>query len=191
LFCIVGLGNPGKEYQRNRHNIGFDYVDCAVSQYNASSARLKFHSEFYEAEISGRKIFFLKPLTYMNRSGIAVSELKTFYKLPLENILVVHDELDIPLGELRMKRGGGSAGHNGLKSIDAMIGADYFRLRLGIGRPPWKGDVSGWVLGNFTETEKNIITPVTEAAAKLLPVFIEEGAEKYKNRLATIQHKTA
>ncbi len=185
MYCIVGLGNPGKEYERNRHNIGFQFVDRVASLFGSDTPKLKFHAEYCEGKIGSEKAFFLKPLTYMNRSGISVSEIRNFYKIPLENIIVAHDELDLPLGEVRVKRGGGSAGHNGLKSLDAFLGVDYFRIRFGVGRPSHKGDVSNWVLGNFAEAERNVIEDSVETVVKLLPFLIEEGGEKFKGRLST------
>lgn len=150
---IVGLGNPGPEYAMTRHNVGFMAVDALAGdvtwkkEKNALTAR---------GEIAGHTVIFVKPQTYMNNSGIAVFALMTFYKLPLENLVVIHDDMDLPNGAMREKVGGGSAGHNGIKSIDAAVGNEYRRIRLGIGHPRDFGlqiDPSDWVLGRFTDDQ--------------------------------------
>ena len=151
---IVGLGNPGAEYVKTRHNVGFMAVDALAgdvvtwkSEKNALTARMDF---------DGRRVILAKPQTYMNNSGTAVLALMTFYKVPLENLIVIHDDMDIAVGNLREKVGGGSAGHNGIKSIDANVGRDYRRIRIGINHPrdfDLKIDAADWVLGRFTDEE--------------------------------------
>ena len=151
---IVGLGNPGAEYVKTRHNVGFMAVDALAgdvvtwkSEKNALTARMDF---------DGRRVILAKPQTYMNNSGVAVLALMTFYKVPLENLIVIHDDMDIAVGNLREKVGGGSAGHNGIKSIDANVGRDYRRIRIGINHPrdfDLKIDAADWVLGRFTDEE--------------------------------------
>lgn len=157
-FLVVGLGNPGAQYVNTRHNVGFMAVDVLAgenaswkSEKNALTARV---------DINGKRIIFAKPQTFMNNSGVAVAALMTFYKIPLENIVVVHDDMDIPVGDCREKIGGGSAGHNGIRSIDAHIGREYRRIRIGIGHPrdfDLPMDPADWVLGKFGAVQMDLI----------------------------------
>lgn len=157
-LLVVGLGNPGTEYEHTRHNVGF----MALDTWAGSDAiwRKEKNALTTRCEIDGRKIIFAKPQTYMNNSGIAVGALMQFYKIPLENLVVVHDDMDIAVGESRKKIGGGSAGHNGIKSIDAHVGREYLRIRIGIGHPR-KMDLpippADWVLGKFTSEQLTAI----------------------------------
>jgi len=158
---IVGLGNPGAKYAMTRHNVGFMAADSLAG----SDAKWKSEKNAltYSINTSGHKVIIAKPQTFMNRSGDAVLGLMTFYKIPLENLVVIHDDMDLKLGDVREKVGGGSAGHNGIKSIDANIGRDYLRIRIGVGHPTRgaagprdtesKMDPSDWVLGKFTDDE--------------------------------------
>jgi PTH1 family peptidyl-tRNA hydrolase len=154
MFLFVGLGNIGKEYENTRHNVGFIIADKFIKEYNFSQQSDKFHSEVWSGTINCEKCFIIKPQTFMNKSGIAVSEIKNFYKIPLENIYVFHDDLDVALGKVKYKVGGGSGGHNGIKSIDEMIGKEYNRVRIGIGRPVYKDDIVNFVLNKFSEDER-------------------------------------
>jgi PTH1 family peptidyl-tRNA hydrolase len=158
-ILVVGLGNPGSEYERTRHNIGFIVVD---SWAGSDATWKKEHNALTtRCEIDGRKVIFAKPQTFMNNSGIAVSALMNFYKIPLENLVVVHDDMDIPIGDTRRKVGGGSAGHNGIKSIDAHVGREYLRIRIGIGHPREMGlpiTPADWVLGKFPPEQLKKIT---------------------------------
>lgn len=157
-FLVVGLGNPGAQYERTRHNVGFMAVDALAgldaawrSEKNALTARV---------DIDGRRVIFVKPQTFMNNSGMAVHALMTFYKIPLENLIVIHDDMDIPVGNCREKIGGGSAGHNGIKSIDAHVGREYRRIRIGISHPRDFGlpmDAADWVLGKFGVVQIELI----------------------------------
>jgi len=154
-MLIVGLGNPGENYIRTRHNAGFIALDYLVESLGTSfQYNKKFEAEIASTVYQGKKIYLLKPQTYMNLSGRSVSLVKNYYKIDLEDIIVLHDELDIPLGSLRIKKGGGSAGHNGIKSIDAGIGKDYYRVRLGIGRPDSNIDPADYVLSKFSKNEQ-------------------------------------
>jgi len=153
MWLFVGLGNPGKEYAHHRHNIGFMAVDEIVRRHNFSDGGKKFQSQVATGTLNGEKVLVLKPQTYMNLSGDAVQAAAAFYKLELDRIVVFHDELDLAPGKLRIKRGGGAGGHNGLRSIDAHAGADYWRVRLGIGHPGNKDLVSDYVLGNFARAD--------------------------------------
>lgn len=157
MYLIVGLGNPGTQYRFNRHNIGFLAVDSLHGTYGATAfQKNKWNGQMAEGQIAGNKVIFLKPQTYMNLSGPAVSGVANFYKIPLSKIIVIHDDLDLAPGDVRIKNGGGHGGHNGLKSLDAHMGKDYWRLRIGIGHPGIKDMVSGYVLSNFSPQELSV-----------------------------------
>lgn len=160
MQLIVGLGNPGEKYQYTRHNIGYMAIDNIVSAQQDYKIKKKFNSIIYETIIDKNRIILIKPETYMNNSGDAVSQIANFYKIDSKNILVLHDELDIPFGKIRIKSGGGNAGHNGLKSISNKIDNNYTRVRLGIGHPGNKERVNGHVMGNFTGSEKEKLNQI-------------------------------
>jgi peptidyl-tRNA hydrolase, PTH1 family len=154
MLLFVGLGNPDKEYENNRHNIGFKAIDVLLKNENFSEvSKTSFHGKLYKSSNN----LFLKPLTYMNLSGKSVQAVANFYKIELDSIVVIHDDLDLPLGAIRFKIGGGDGGHNGLKSIDGMIGKNYIRCRIGIGKPTRKSEVSSYVLGDFNRQEEKIM----------------------------------
>ncbi|MDG4717758.1 MULTISPECIES: aminoacyl-tRNA hydrolase [Thalassospira] len=153
MFLVVGLGNPGSGYAANRHNIGFMAADEIVRRYSFGPWRKKFQGQISEGDVNGHKVLVLKPETFMNLSGQSVCEVLRFYKIPVEDVIVLHDELDLPPGKLRVKRGGGHGGHNGLRSIDAHCGKEYRRVRLGIGHPGDKSRVHDHVLGDFSKAE--------------------------------------
>ena len=149
-ILVVGLGNPGTEYVNTRHNVGFMAVDTIAG--DGATWKKEKNALVYATNIDGRRVVFVKPQTYMNNSGVAVLALMTFYKVPIENIIVIHDDMDLKVGEMREKVGGGSAGHNGIKSIDANVGREYHRIRIGIGHPrdfAFPMDAADWVLGRF------------------------------------------
>ncbi len=157
-MLVVGLGNPGSEYESTRHNAGFLAVDSLASRFDASwQKNSKLSCDIATSIHKGKKLIFLKPTTYMNESGRAVVQVKNYYKLGLDDIVVIHDELDLESGDVRYKIGGGSAGHNGIKSIDQAVGNLYHRIRIGIGKPPHKDMVSNFVLSNFINSEKLLI----------------------------------
>ncbi|MEC7090866.1 MAG: aminoacyl-tRNA hydrolase [Pseudomonadota bacterium] len=160
MQLIVGLGNPGEKYQYTRHNIGYMAIDNIVSAQQDYKIKKKFNSIIYETIIDKNRIILIKPETYMNNSGDAVFQIANFYKIDSKNILVLHDELDIPFGKIRIKSGGGNAGHNGLKSISKKIDNNYTRVRLGIGHPGNKEGVNGHVMGNFTGSEKEKLNQI-------------------------------
>lgn len=164
MLLLVGLGNPGPEHRRQRHNVGFMAVDAVAERHNFQPFRKRFHGEIAEGVLGGTKTLILKPQTYMNLSGKAVGEAAHFFKIPPGDVVVVHDELDLAAGKIRMKTGGGHAGHNGLRSVDAAIGADYRRLRIGIGHPG-KDRVLGYVLQNFATEEHDWLDPLLDAIA--------------------------
>ena len=170
-MLFIGLGNPGNQYKRTRHNIGFVILDMIAEELGATWKECnKFQANLtscnVEAEGSYKKIFLLKPLTFMNLSGISTSLVKNFYKLDLDDIIVFHDDIDLKLGEIKYKKGGGAAGHNGLKSLDAHISREYHRIRIGIGRPVEKERVSSYVLENFLPDEEMIIAKCLENIQK-------------------------
>ena len=166
MLLITGLGNPGAQYRGNRHNIGFMAVDAIARENRFPPFRSKFHGQASEGMLAGEKVLLLKPETFMNDSGRAVGEAMRFLKLTLDNIVVVHDELDLVPGKLRAKTGGGNAGHNGLRSISAHIGNDYRRLRIGIGHPGDKALVHGYVLSDFESGERGWVGTMCETLAK-------------------------
>ena len=160
MFLLVGLGNPGKTYANNRHNIGFKILESLEKFYNTPKFTKKFKSEYLKTNINENIVFLLKPMTYMNDSGIAVKEIKDFYNISVDNIFVFHDEIDLNPGDVRVKKGGSHNGHNGLKSIDQFIGKNYNRVRMGVSRPSKlyenniNENVSNWVLSDFTLEDK-------------------------------------
>ena len=160
MQLIVGLGNPGKKYQYTRHNIGYMAIENIISAQHNYKIKNKFNSIIYEVIIDNNKIILVKPETYMNNSGDAVYQIANFYKINSKDIFVLHDELDIPFGKIRIKIGGGNAGHNGLKSITNKIDNNYTRVRLGIGHPGKKEMVNGHVMGNFSGPEKDNLNQI-------------------------------
>lgn len=182
MHLIIALGNIGKEYEQTRHNYGFLGLDKIISDYSLSNKGVKFKSEIFSGEIAGNKVVAIKPQTLMNLSGIAASQVKSFYKTPITKIIVLHDDLDLALGKVKVKVGGGDGGHNGLKSLDQMIGKNYLRLRLGIGRPQHEGDVSNYVLGNFNHDESNIVDDVLFKISKNFPSLLSDRSDEFLNK---------
>jgi PTH1 family peptidyl-tRNA hydrolase len=183
MFLIFGLGNPDAKYQLTRHNIGFMAADVIMSRYNFSTSRLRFHAEYSEGIIDNHKVIILKPLTYMNRSGICAAEIVNFYKVPLEKIIVLHDDLDLSLGHIKLKIGGSHGGHNGLKSLDAHIGKDYWRVRIGIGHPGDKSLVTPYVLGNFTKQEIEIVEQKNMDIAANIAYILNNDIETFRTNI--------
>lgn len=184
MFLIVGLGNPGKEYQNTRHNIGFHVADCIHEHYSFHPKKIKFSSELSEGLIDGRKVFLQKPLTYMNRSGSSVIQAAKFLKIPLENIIVIHDDLDLVVGKIRVKIGGGSGGHNGLKDIDSRLGKEYKRIRIGIGHPGDKDMVSDYVLHRFGKEDMHITNEIALDIAKHIPLLLNGNKDLFMTKVA-------
>lgn len=168
MWLIVGLGNPGREYAAHRHNVGFMVVDALAEKTGAESFRAKFSGEIARTELRGEDALLLKPMTYMNLSGDSVQPCAAFFKIPLDRVVVLHDELDLPFGEIRLKKGGGHAGHNGLRSLIQRMGADFARVRIGIGRPAagFRGEVADFVLSNFSAEERESLPKIVDSAAK-------------------------
>jgi peptidyl-tRNA hydrolase, PTH1 family len=182
---IVGLGNPGAEYEHNRHNIGFMVVDAIADTFGFGAFRRKYKGLMVEGKIEGQRVILLKPETFMNLSGTSVSELAAFYKIPCERMIVVHDELDLPPGKLRVKMGGGAAGHNGLKSLDQHLpNSNYKRVRMGIGHPGDRDLVSGYVLSDFPKAERESVSAQVDAVAKHFPLLLDGQDELFMTRVA-------
>ena len=185
MWLIVGLGNPGDKYKNNRHNIGFMAVDSILDHFGFNPWRKKFKGEVAEGTIAGQKVLLLKPMTMMNNSGQSVAEAAKFYKIDPARIAVFHDELDLAPGKMRVKHGGGHAGHNGLRSIHAHLGTDaYARVRLGIGHPGDKNRVSGYVLSDFAKAEQAWLEPWVEALAAHAEALVEGADEDYMTKVA-------
>jgi peptidyl-tRNA hydrolase, PTH1 family len=185
MRLVVGLGNPGTRYSRNRHNIGFVIANAVARRYGFSAYRDRFKGEIAEGTVAGDKRLLLKPQTFMNDSGEAVLAAMSFYKIRPDEILVIHDELDLRPGKVRVKRGGGSAGHNGLRSIDALVGADYWRLRIGIGHPGVKELVHPYVLQNFPAEEVKLwVEPLVEAVAETIPLLLGGDPPAFMSEVA-------
>ena len=183
LFLIVGLGNPGAEYDFTRHNIGFLTVDALAEKYHAGVWKKKFKSLMTTS--NDPALLFLKPQTYMNLSGEAVGEAAHFHKIAPANVIVFHDDLDLLPGQVKIKQGGGAGGHNGLKSIDAHIGKDYWRVRLGIGHPGVKGDaVTNYVLGAFSKADKTWLEPLLDTLTSDFQVMLDGKPNDYQSRIA-------
>ncbi|MBB4121480.1 aminoacyl-tRNA hydrolase [Martelella radicis] len=191
MFIIAGLGNPGGQYAGNRHNIGFMAVEAIAEENGFSPWSAKFKGLISEGSIAGEKILLIKPQTFMNLSGESVGEALRFYKLSLEDLLVIYDELDLIPGKARMKTGGGSGGHNGIKSIDAHCGKDYRRLRLGIGHPGDKARVHGHVLGNFARSDSEWLEPLLEGIAKNTDLLVRGEDSQFMNRIALVGNTTS
>lgn len=185
MYLVVGLGNPGGDYARNRHNIGFMAVDAIVRRHSFGAWRGKYQGELAEGEIGGQRVLALKPMTYMNRSGQSVGACAKFLKLPPENVIVLHDEIELAPGKLRVKKGGGHAGHNGLRDIDAHLGREYWRVRLGVGRPHDKALVHKWVLSDFAKAEQDDLERLLDAVAANVPLLLKGDQGGFMNRVAT------
>ncbi len=189
MLLIAGLGNPGTKYAGNRHNIGFMAADLIVRRHNFSPWQKKFSAEIAEGMLGDEKAILIKPQTFMNNSGQSVGEAMRFYKLEPANISVIYDELDLIQGKLRVKTGGGSGGHNGIKSIDQHIGKDYRRVRLGIGHPGEKDLVLNHVLGDFAKAEKVWLHEFLDAIAEAAPLLASEDEGAFATKVALLLGK--
>jgi peptidyl-tRNA hydrolase, PTH1 family len=185
-WLIVGLGNPGKEYAANRHNVGFMVADLLASRVGARFGRSKrAHTEVAEGRLGfgGPKLVLAKPLSYMNLLGAPVASLAQFFKVPVSNVIAVHDELDVPFGQVRAKRGGGEGGHNGLRSMSKSLGSkEYARVRFGIGRPPGRQDPADYVLSDFSAAERKELDFLVDRAADVAEAIVLEGVEWAQNK---------
>lgn len=175
-YLLVGLGNPGIKYERNRHNIGFCLIDYFTSQINSEDYIDKFNSKYTLVRLNDNKIHIIKPQTYMNRSGVSVRNCKDFFKIAPNNIIVVYDDMDLTLGSLKIKSSGGSAGHNGIKSLIDEIGSNNFvRIRIGIGKPLNKENVNNYVLSNFKKDEFEALSRIKNRIEEIIKDIIFEG----------------
>lgn len=184
MKLFVGLGNPGREYAFNRHNVGFMAVDAIAAAHDFPAWRKRFSGVTCEGRLGREQVLLLKPQTFMNESGRAVGEALRFYKLDLGDVVVFHDELDLAPGKVRVKTGGGVAGHNGLKSLTAHIGNDYVRVRIGIGHPGQKDRVTGHVLHDFVKADHAWLEPLLAAIAEEAPFLADGGQDKFQSRVA-------
>jgi PTH1 family peptidyl-tRNA hydrolase len=185
-LLIAGLGNPGAQYAKNRHNAGFIVVDEIHAHYRFGPWKAKFDGLLSEGALAGRKVYLLKPQTFMNDSGISVGPASRFFKLPLSALVVIHDEIDLEPGKLKVKAGGGDAGQNGLRSITATLGPDYRRVRLGIGHPGEKHLVSPYVLQNFTKDDIAWLKPLVEAMVQTAPLLAQDDDKGFMSKVALL-----
>jgi PTH1 family peptidyl-tRNA hydrolase len=175
MLLFVGLGNPGLQYSETRHNVGFNLVSSISRFCNADLVyKQKFDADIASSSLDHNKLLFLKPMTYMNLSGLAVHSVKEYYKIPIQNIIVIHDDIDVDLGKVKVKIGGGSAGHNGIKSIDNSIGNEYIRIRIGVGRPKENCIISNWVLENFSKNERLVLDRVIKMVLDNLKILLKK-----------------
>ena len=184
LQLVIGLGNPGPEHAATRHNAGFWFVDELAARHGGRlKPERRYDAEAGRLTVSGTTLWLLKPMGYMNRSGQSVRAFCDYLRLPAEQALVVHDELDLPVGVVRLKRGGGAGGHNGLRDVIAHLGEDFWRLRIGIGHPGHRDDVIDYVLQRPSAVEERLIREAVEFAVAEFPRLLTDGAEKTMNRL--------
>lgn len=179
MRLLVGLGNPGSGYANNRHNLGFMTADRIVEQYRLGSWRTKFQGHIADGQLGGNKVAVLKPMTFMNESGRALRDAMTFYKLNLEDVFVFFDEIELAPGKIRVKQGGGHAGHNGIRSLDAHVGRDFWRVRMGVGHPGDKNRVSGYVLQDFAKADKDWVTALVDATTDSTPLLVEGETNRF------------
>jgi peptidyl-tRNA hydrolase, PTH1 family len=186
IKLIVGLGNPGREYETTRHNAGFWLVDELARRHGGSlRMEARFRAELARVRISGQECWLAKPQEFMNRSGQVIAPFAAFYKFTAADVLVVHDELDLPIGQLRLKLGGGAGGHNGLKDLIAHLGDGFWRLRIGIGHPGVRELVTPYLLGGTSSEEREPLYAAVQASADVMPALFENGAEHVMQQLHT------
>ena len=183
MFLLVGLGNPGPNNTNNRHNIGFKIIDAINHEFSLSKQKPKFKGLLTTGNIDNKKVYAIKPLTFMNNSGICIKELIEYFKIDAKNVFVFHDDLDIDLGKVKAKFGGSSAGHNGIESIDKSIGKEYSRVRVGIGHPKDKKKVNNHVLEDFNENEEEKIQDITDNIVKLVPTLINKQMDTFSSKV--------
>ena len=187
MYIIAGLGNPTKEYEGTRHNVGFDVIDRLSERYNIDVTMEKHRALIGKGMIAGQKVILVKPQTYMNLSGNSVVKAASFYKIPPQNIVVIHDDMDLLPGQVKAKKGGGAGGHNGLKSIDAHMGSDYNRIRIGVGHPQGRGEeVVNHVLSRFSKRERENLDEEIRLIAENMPVLFAGGVSAMANRLGQL-----
>ena len=183
MLLFVGLGNPTPNSENNRHNIGFKIIDAINQKFSLSKQKPKFKGLLTTGNIGENKIYAIKPLTFMNNSGVCIKELIEYFKINAKDVIVFHDDMDIDLGKVKAKFGGTSAGHNGIESIDKSIGKDYSRVRIGIGHPKQKSRVNSHVLEDFNENEEERIKDVTDSIVKLIPTLINKEMDLFSSKV--------
>ena len=183
MLLFVGLGNPTPNSQNNRHNIGFKIVDAINTKFGLSKQKPKFKGLLTTGNIKDKKIYAIKPLTFMNNSGICIRELLEYFKIEAEDVIVFHDDLDVEFGKIKAKFGGSNAGHNGIASIDKFIGKDYSRVRVGIGKPKDKIAVSDYVLNDFSEDENEHLEKITNNIIDSLPILIDKKLDLFSSKV--------
>ena len=181
MLLFVGLGNPTPESQNNRHNIGFKVIDAINQKFGLSKQKPKFKGLLTTGNIGDKKVYAIKPLTFMNNSGICIRELIEYFKMDAADVIVFHDDLDIDVGKIKAKFGGSSAGHNGIESIDKFIGKDYSRVRIGIGKPEAKISISDYVLNDFNDEEKEKLENITENIITSLNILLDKKLELFSS----------
>ena len=181
MLLFVGLGNPTPESQNNRHNIGFKVIDAINQKFGLSKQKPKFKGLLTTGNIGDKKVYAIKPLTFMNNSGICIRELIEYFKMDAADVIVFHDDLDIDVGKIKAKFGGSSAGHNGIESIDKFIGKDYSRVRIGIGKPESKISISDYVLNDFNDEEKEKLENITENIITSLNILLDKKLELFSS----------
>ena len=183
MILLVGLGNPTPDSNDNRHNVGFKIIDAINTKFGLSKQKPKFKGLLTTGNISNKKVYAIKPLTFMNNSGICIRELIEYFKIDPENVIVFHDDLDVDFRKVKAKFGGSSAGHNGIESIDKFIGKDYARVRVGIGKPEKKIEVSDFVLTNFSEEEKEELEKVIQNIIESMPILIDKKLDLFSSNV--------
>ena len=181
-LLVVGLGNPGPQYKNNRHNVGFQMMEAVVNSVASDSfKKMASIAEISQCFVENKKVIFTKPLTFMNLSGRAIRFLIDFYKIPINKVIVFHDDIDLPFGRVKIKKGGGNGGHNGLKSIDNLVGNDYWRIRIGVGRPTEKSMVVSYVLGNFIPEELKKLKDIQKIISENLSILVSNDPKKLES----------
>jgi len=181
MLLFVGLGNPTSDSENNRHNIGFKIIDAINKKFNLSKQKPKFKGLLTTGNIENKKIYAIKPLTFMNNSGICIRELLEYFKIESGNVFVFHDDLDVEFGKIKAKFGGSDAGHNGIASIDKIIGKDYSRVRIGIGKPKGNIEVADYVLQNFDEEEITKINEISDEITESLPILVKKDLDLFSS----------
>ena len=181
MILLVGLGNPTPDSNDNRHNVGFKIIDAINQKFGLSKQKPKFKGLLTTGNINEKKVYAIKPLTFMNNSGICIRELMEYFKIDIDDVIVFHDDLDVDFGKIKAKFGGSSAGHNGIESIDKFIGKEYSRVRVGIGKPDKKISVSDYVLNNFNDEEKTQLDQITINIIDSIPILIDKKLDLFSS----------
>ena len=186
MIVICGLGNPGRKYTDARHNVGFTFLDKIKVKYKFNIFKKSKSAEVFSGKIKRKKCYLLKPLTYMNLSGTPIASFLQYYKIPIKNLTVVHDDLDLSPGKVRVKAGGGSAGHNGLRSLDSHIGREYRRIRIGIGHPVDNTEVSDFVLSDFAKDDRSWLDKLIPALVEAIPFVLRGDGAGFTNKVSLL-----